>query len=100
MRLFAYILIILFSFQVIPVRELGKFMFKKAATEQVQDIDEDQGAACKKKGAEGTKLLPGVAFFRLRQILSNRQAQTALHIRFIITPHFVPEIPTPPPNRC
>lgn len=99
-RVLSYMLIILFSFQVIPVKELGKLLLKKAATEQTADLDEDAGSACKKKAEEGTEPVLNETVIRLNQILSNRQALTALHHRCIIPPHFVPEIATPPPNRC
>lgn len=99
-HLLAYMMIFLLSLQVLPVKQLGK-LIKKMATEQVQDDDDDPGTARQQQlSEEETKhFLPHYPF-QLRPAVADREALTALHRNCLIPPHFVPDVTTPPPNRC
>jgi len=94
----SYLLIILFSFQALPVKELGKLLIKKAITEQVED--EANGADTSKQFAEKDieKLFMHTQVFHLTAIYSTEQVKVALHNLPVFEDHFHPDVTTPPPD--
>ena len=98
--LLSYFLIILFSLQSLPVKELGKLLVKKSATEQVQDADEEmeKEASSKQWKEYNQKLYLHSPSYVFHATFTALKVAIALQDAGIIRPHFVPDIPTPPPN--
>lgn len=97
----SYLLIILFSLQQLPVKELGKLLVKKSTTEQVQDSDEannEDTPAPKQFKEDPLKYCLHPVSFHLKEIIITHRVETALHEAHQFIPHFVPDIVTPPPN--
>jgi hypothetical protein len=99
----AYIFLIVFSFQVLPVKELGKVLFKGQMTEEVH---ESCGADCSndcpvskiKKESEYGNILHVAQESIALQSYINSKLHTAIHNTEILPKHFVADITTPPPN--
>jgi len=97
-QLLASIFLIIFSFQVLPVKELGKLLFKNTMTEEVHESDCDADDA-------PIKLKKDSDFFKLSEIeisaqtiYLNKKISTALHKSEWLPKHHVPDIFAPPPN--
>ncbi len=95
----ACILMILFSFQALPVKELGKLLGKKAIQEQVQDESGDTSDASKQFAEkEIEKLFVHSQAFQLTTLVVEEQVKVALHRFHFFEDHFHPDITTPPPD--
>jgi hypothetical protein len=95
----SYILIILFSFQALPVKELRKLLIKKAITEQVGDESSDSNDTSKQFAEKDIeKLFVHTQLFHLTAIYSMEQVKVALHNLPVFEDHFHPDITTPPPD--
>lgn len=99
------LLMILFSLQQLPVKELGKLLVKKTSTEQVEDgdgsgTDEDNPSPLKqlKEKEDPLKYCMSTVSFQFKEVIVTHQVATALHKAHRLVPHFVPDIATPPPN--
>jgi hypothetical protein len=99
----AYIFLIVFSFQVLPVKELGKALFKGQMTEEVHETcDSDCSDDCpvskvKKESEFGTILHIAQESIALQSYI-NCKLHTAIHNTESLPKHFVDDITTPPPN--
>lgn len=95
----AYIFITIFSFQILPVKEIGKILFKGQVTEEVHEADTADSFAAKiKKGTDPFRLHPvetGQA--ALVQYINNR-VTLAITLAERLPRQYVPDILTPPPN--
>lgn len=97
----SYLLIMLFSFQALPVKELGKLLLKKAAIEQTADeTEEDAGAAKELKEKAIEKLYLQAGSLHFNALIADDLAKIALHQLSILAPSFYPDITTPPPDRA
>jgi hypothetical protein len=101
-HLVAYLFLFIFSFQVLPVKEIGKILFKNQLTEEVKESGCEDGcdgetSKLKKEGdpLQYTKL--GEQQTARIQYLSH-SLQTAIHEAERLPIHHVGEILTPPPN--
>lgn len=99
-RLLSYLLILLFSIQALPVKELGKLLLKKAAIEQTADESEENGAAKEVKEIEVEKayLQSGVLIFH--RLIANDLIRIALHQLSLSAITYYPDITTPPPDQA
>ncbi|MBS1773134.1 MAG: hypothetical protein JST82_09740 [Bacteroidetes bacterium] len=95
----AYIFLFIFSFQVLPVKELGKLLFKGQMTEEVHEADcsDDAPGAKIKKEPEPFKLQQDCRFDYISHF-ADVKATLAIHLAQQLPAHFVPDILTPPPN--
>ncbi|MBL7717395.1 MAG: hypothetical protein JNL72_01060 [Flavipsychrobacter sp.] len=103
-KLVAYIFLFIFSFQVLPVKELGKMLFKNQLTEEIKEADyssSDKGEDLKLK-KEGDPLMSEEweqACTARIQYLSHF-LQIVIHEAERLPHQHVGEIFTPPPNYC
>lgn len=100
-KLFAYIFAIVLLFSVLPVREIGKLLGKSQTTEEVhsddmQDDDVDLAGKIKKE------IDPFISHSSHQEedilVCYNHSVQVAIHGASILPDHYIPRIPTPPPN--
>lgn len=99
----AYILFIIFSFQILPVKELGKLLCKGQLTEEVQeealaDTEEEPAGAKLKKEAEQFKFHNSTIEFVARTQYYGHNIMVAIHEADHLPLVYLPDIPTPPPN--
>lgn len=102
-KLLAYIFLIIFSTQVLPVKEIGKILYKGQITEEeVHTCSE----GCEDSNALKLKIEGDPFHHTERQLFQaharvaflTQQINTAIHHAEHIPIHFVPDILTPPPN--
>jgi hypothetical protein len=94
----AYIFIIIFSTQILPIKEIGEVLFKGQITEEeVHGYGGNTDDGKSKKGNDTFPCVPSAQNHSRISILSQK-VSTAIHQAEKIPPHFVPEIITPPPN--
>lgn len=91
----AYIFLIIFSFQVLPVKEIGKILFKGQMTEEIHESHTDESCNKLKKN-EPYKLYDAEIVARIQYFES--KIQTAIHEAERLPKDYVPDIFTPPPN--
>ena len=101
-KLIAYIFLFIFSFQVLPIKEIGKILFKNQLTEEIKEAD------CSQKGDEDLSKLnkEGDPYHNIdweyqktaRLLYLSHSLQTAIHQAERLPKHHVGEIFTPPPN--
>ncbi len=97
----SYLLIILFSLQVLPVKELGKMLLKKAATGQsADDNEEESGAGKDLKEKTIDKLFLTTDGISFRMFITDSLVKTALHYLCHFKASFYPDITTPPPDKA
>jgi hypothetical protein len=102
-HLVAYIFLIVFSFQVLPVKELGKMLFKGLLTEEVHehcnadDCDDCPVSKIKKESEYNDMLHVAQESIALQSYI-NTKLHTAIHKTESLPKHFVADITTPPPN--
>lgn len=96
----ASIFLFIFSFQVLPVKEVGKLLFKNALTEEIHETEtEKEDADLKlKKGNEPNDFIHAPAISKDRTRYFGHCIDIAL--TDVDTPPrlFSPEVLTPPPN--
>ena len=89
--------LIIFSFQVLPVKQLGKMLFKNMMTEEIHECSSaDDGPTKLKKSTEYFKLFEDQPLARI-SYLSNK-VSTALHAAEALPNTHIPDIFAPPPN--
>ena len=105
MRVFiAYIFLIVFSLQVLPVKEIGKLLLKGAITEEkvasLGEETEDELPDTDYKLKKGVDPLHNTHQIAVaRNIHFSQEVNTILHHHSVYLPAFhVPDIFTPPPN--
>lgn len=92
----AYLFLFIFSFQVLPVKELGKLLAGNTMTEEVQhDCDWEPGGKMKK---EGDSFLPPTDTTPARSIALEKAIAIIVHHSDGLPDYHVPDILTPPPN--
>lgn len=97
----AYIFLFIFSFQVLPVKEIGKILFKGQMTEEIHEADLADGSSSKlKKGTDpfriyhlDTEQTARIQYFSHRASLAVIESER-------LPLQFIPDIFTPPPNRA
>jgi len=98
----AAIFLIIYSFQVLPVKSIGKLLCKNQATEETQstnltDSDNSEGKAMKYNDFFPSHSFSSPTYASLA--LSHKIA-VCTHHADVFPLHHVAEIPTPPPNRA
>jgi hypothetical protein len=93
----AYIFLFIFSFQVLPVKEIGKILFKGQMTEEIHETSHDDIGSGKIKKADLKVFLKSETLASVRYLSS--KLTVAIHETERLPRHFVPDILTPPPNR-
>lgn len=94
----AYLCLLIFSFQVLPVKELGKLLCKGQNTEEVHECSAD-GNTAKEKKADDFKLY-GPHSQAVFLISLEQKVIVSLHAADNLPENHVADILTPPPNRC
>ena len=95
----SYLLIIIFSLQALPVKELGKLFIKKAIIEKVQDeADESPETLKDSKETTSEKLFLPPFSFTFSAAFTEKKVKVVLHNRLPYEEHFHPDISTPPPD--
>ena len=98
----AYFFLFIFSFQVLPVKEIGKILFKNQLTEEVKESGCEDGcdgetSKLKKEGDPLQRIhWEDQQVARLQHL--SHSLQTAIHEAERLPIHHVGEILTPPPN--
>lgn len=94
----AYIFLFIFSFQVLPVKEIGRILYKGLITEErsEMDISEDEVPVPKLKKDADPFHSESTAFAFNKHITS--KVIIAIHRSETIPMFHVPDIFTPPPN--
>lgn len=103
-RWISYLFIVILSVFTLPVKQIGESLLKKNTTEQLDDTNADAGETAKQQQQMQEEVLHK---FILPSSATGVQL-LAIHARLLklrladsrLVPHFVPEIPTPPPNNC
>jgi hypothetical protein len=92
----AFLFLFIFSFQVLPVKELGKVLFKGQLTEEIKETgsSSDDSNTFKLKKNDDPLHFANVSF-RANLDLATK-ILVALHETEKLQ-HFVAEVPTPPP---
>jgi hypothetical protein len=99
-KLLAYIFLTIFSFQVLPVKEIGKILFKGQMTEEIHESgpSPDNGNAKLKKGTDPFRLHN----FDTKDIARIQYLSAKICIAIVeaerLPKQFIPDIVTPPPN--
>jgi hypothetical protein len=98
----AYIFITIFSFQVLPVKELGNMLFKGQITEEKLEcgVDADDCPDSKVKKEEDPKFHSQGSHNSDIAALQyvNAKISIALHLSEVFPLEHVPDVLTPPPN--
>lgn len=98
-HLIAYFFILVFSLQIIPIKEIGEILFKGQITEEeVHGHSQSTDDNSKLKKQNGPNPFPSSYQDYNRISCLSQRLNTAIHRAEILPPHFVPEIITPPPN--
>ncbi len=100
-KIIAYIFLLIFSFQVVPVKELGKILFKGQITEE--EVHNWGGTSEEpipsKHKKDGDPFYYNANFQETaRSKFLSHQLNLALHCAERIPRWHVPDIVTPPPN--
>lgn len=99
-KAFAYIFLIMFSFQVLPVKELGKLLFSGQMTEEVHQSCDFEDDFSHEKIKKSTELYHAIALPETCAVLkySNSKVSAAFYQAHQLPLSHVPDILTPPPN--
>lgn len=98
-KLLASLFLFIFSFQVLPVKEIGKILFKGGMTEEIHeahcDIDDEGNFELNKQQDPYNSNYHSEYYNKLAVLTSNGlSTSTPQHI----SKQFIPDIVTPPPN--
>lgn len=91
----AYILIAILSFQVLPVKELGRLLFKAQMTEEIHEHCHDDTAMKFKKHIPFRDFLFSHS---AQEIYLNARVNIAMHAAAQVAHQHFPDIFVPPPN--
>jgi hypothetical protein len=102
-KLLAGFFLFIFSFQILPVKELGKFLFKNQLTEEIKESDyaegEYDGENLKLKKESDPLMNHGSHEEKLARLeYLSHSLQTALHEAERLPLSHIADIFTPPPN--
>lgn len=99
-KLLAYIFLTIFSFQVLPVKEIGKILFKGQMTEEIHESGHsgDNNNAKLKKGTDPFRLHNSDTEAIARMQHLSAQICLAILQAESLPMQFIPDIVTPPPN--
>lgn len=99
-RWIAYIFIAIFSLQILPVKEIGKVLFKgQILEEEVHNYAQESKDDTCKNQKEGDPVWNGNDLQdRARSASLSHEINTAMHNNANLPDYYVPDIPTPPPN--
>ena len=95
---FASFFLFIFSFQIIPVKEIGRILFKGAMAEEVHETEyesSDTPENEKLKKDTDPYSSPGDAFYRKEVIVDISTTYNTINH---LPAKYIPDIPTPPPN--
>lgn len=96
----ASIFLFIFSFQVMPVKELGKLLFKNSITEEIHEVESDEaentGGEVKKGNEPYTASKMGTQYYWLVLSCGSLGLASPEHV----PKQYIPDILTPPPNRA
>jgi len=96
-KLLAYIILVVLSFQVLPVKEMGKILYLGLITEEIHESDvEDGNGKLKLKKAE-TLDKPGFDTPFINQHMA-QIAMLAVNRAELVLGQYIPDTVTPPPN--
>ena len=98
-KIVAYIFLFIFSFQILPVKELGKMLFKQQMTEEIKEDCSQGGTEEESKAKNGPDPLhnnSGQSLARIQYL--SHQLSTAIHHSERLPIHHVADVFTPPPN--
>lgn len=91
--------LLIFSFQVLPVKEIGKLLFKAQTTEEVHESHTDDGPDLKvKKEGDPFQLSSFNITAAARQKDLSTKIAVVIHRTAILPDYHIPDILTPPPN--
>ena len=99
-QLIAYIFLFTFSFQMLPVKEIGAILFKGQMTEEEAHTCGAKGDNTNSKLGKFNDFLDnGLSDGHLSRIVFyNNSLSVALSMAEKLPMGFIPDIPTPPPN--
>ncbi len=101
-KLLACFFLFIFSFQILPVKELGKILFKNQLTEEIKEDyteTEKEDSETLKLKKDGDPLIKGAHEQELARLeYLYHSIQTALHEAERLPLSHVADIFTPPPN--
>lgn len=97
----AYIFILMFSFQALPVQQLSKLLFKKCTVEECNmcmetDMDDSSEQDIKKE-TDPFRVITEEEQSRSMHLAT--VTSVAIQLSEQLPPHYAPDIVTPPPNR-
>jgi len=92
----ASLFLFIFSSQVLPVKEVGKILFKSQLTEEIHEHHSPDDHQKSKKFSDPFTGLSGDITVRLLQV--SHDAALAIHYADYAPAAHVPDIFTPPPN--
>jgi hypothetical protein len=96
-HLIAYFFILVFSLQLLPIKEIGEILFKGQITEEeVHGQHAEDNTKLKKQHEPNPFLASSNNTGRITYL--SQMIRTVIHSAETLPPHFVPEIITPPPN--
>lgn len=93
----ASIFMFIFSFQVVPVKEIGKLLFKGTMTEEIHESEfdgDEKSCEIKKEGDPYTSHRSYPNYCRYVEKAGRLNMATPVHV----SKQYIPDIPTPPPN--
>jgi len=97
-KILTCIFLTIFSFQVLPVKELGKWLYKGMMTEEIHEVE----SSAEDNTTGKWKKLNEYKFNDKDAFLSVSYFTSIIQLTILQTEHFlceyVPEIITPPPN--
>jgi hypothetical protein len=97
--LIAYLFIIIFSLQIIPIKEIGEILYKGQITEEeVHGYGHNTDDSNTKVKKDNGPYFGSAAQNHTRIICLSQKLNTAIHRAENLPQNFVPEIITPPPN--
>lgn len=99
-KIISYIFLTIFTLQVLPVKEIGKILYKGMMTEEIHEV-ETEGKAGDGKTLKWKPLNEYyVTADNNRALYFTTVIQIAIHQAENLPDRFVPDITTPPPNVC
>ena len=98
-RLLASVFLFLFSFQIMPVKEIGKVLFNGLMTEEIHETsgEGDNSGSKQKKGFKPLNLFSNESQ-TAQSIFFDKASDLAIQEAERLPNNFIPDIFTPPPN--
>lgn len=97
-RLLAYIMLTIFSFQIIPIKEIGKILFKSQLTEEIHEVCEDDCEAGDFKFKETIAFKGSAISYINQEHYFQCKLVVAIHMAAQLDHQHFPDIFVPPPN--